>query len=209
MSTPCSSATARPASPAPSSTACPTCKLIAEVEGDRFSQRIDVDAAAARHITVVDTTNGSSYPVSEWALAMAMIGLRNAGALYRRMIAGETPFKTNDDRVADFSWNGELTGKSVGLIGCGYIGRRLLELLAPFHCDIYAFDPHVPRVLADIYDITLTSLDARDGLRRGDLARPAHPRNPGHDHRDASSTCSAPAPSSSTSRAAPSSISPP
>jgi phosphoglycerate dehydrogenase-like enzyme len=138
----------------------PTVKLIAEVEGDRFSQRIDVNAAAERNITVVDTTNGSSYPVSEWAIAMAMIGLRNAGALYRRMIAGETPFRTNADRVADFSWNGELTGKKVGLIGCGYIGRRLLELLAPFHCDTYAFDPHVPRLLADIYDITLTSLDA-------------------------------------------------
>lgn len=137
----------------------PTVKLIAEVEGDRFSQRIDVEAAAERDVTVVDTTNGSSYPVSEWALAMGMIGLRNAGSLYRRMIAGETPFKTNEDRVNDFSWNGELTGKKVGLIGCGYIGRRLLELLAPFHCDTYAFDPHVPRVLADIYDITLTSLD--------------------------------------------------
>lgn len=137
----------------------PNLRFIAEVEGDRFSQRIDVNAAAERGITVVDTTNGSSYPVSEWALAMAMIGLRNAGALYRRMIAGEAPFRTNQDRVDDFSWNGELTGKSVGLIGCGYIGRRLLELLAPFHCDIYAFDPHVPRVLADIYDITLTSLD--------------------------------------------------
>jgi phosphoglycerate dehydrogenase-like enzyme len=137
----------------------PNLKLIAEVEGDRFSQRIDVDAAAARDVTVVDTTNGSSYPVSEWALAMAMIGLRNAGSLYRRMIAGETPFKTNADRVADFGWNGELTGKTVGLIGCGYIGRRLLELLEPFHCDIYAYDPHVPRLLADIYDITLTSLE--------------------------------------------------
>ena len=137
----------------------PNLRFIAEVEGDRFSQRIDVNAAAERGVTVVDTTNGSSYPVSEWALAMAMIGLRNAGALYRRMIAGETPFKTSEDRVSDFSWNGELTGKTVGLIGCGYIGRRLLELLAPFHCDTYAYDPHVPRVLADIYDITLTSLD--------------------------------------------------
>lgn len=137
----------------------PNLRLIAEVEGDRFSQRIDVDAAAERGVTVVDTTNGSSYPVSEWALAMAMIGLRNAGSLYRRMIAGETPFSTSEDRVNDFSWNGELTGKTVGLIGCGYIGRRLLELLAPFHCDVYAYDPHVPRLLADIYDITLTSLE--------------------------------------------------
>lgn len=137
----------------------PHLKFVAEVEGDRFSQRIDIDAAAARGVTVVDTTNGSSYPVSEWALAMAMIGLRNAGALFRRMIGGEVLFQTWADRVADPGFNGELTGRSVGLIGCGYIGRRLLELLAPFHCDIYAYDPHVPRVLADIYDITLTSLD--------------------------------------------------
>lgn len=137
----------------------PKLKLIAEVEGDRFSQRIDVDAAAERGVTVVDTTNGSSYPVAEWALAMAMIGLRNAGSLYRRMIAGEVPFKSWQDRVNDPGFNGELTGKKVGLVGCGYIGRRLLELLEPFHCDIYAYDPYAPRLLADIYDITLTSLD--------------------------------------------------
>jgi phosphoglycerate dehydrogenase-like enzyme len=138
----------------------PNLKFIAEVEGDRFSQRIDVDAAAQRDVTVVDTTNGSSYPVSEWALAMAMIGLRNAGALYRRMMAGEIMFQTNAERVADPSFDGELTGRRVGLIGCGYIGRRLLELLQPFHCDILAFDPYAPRVLADIYDIKLTSLEA-------------------------------------------------
>jgi phosphoglycerate dehydrogenase-like enzyme len=137
----------------------PNLKLIAEVEGDRFSQRIDVEAAAARNVTVVDTTNGSSYPVSEWALAMAMIGLRNAGALFRRLIGGEVMWKTWQDRVDDPGFNGELTGRKVGLIGCGYIGRRLLELLAPFHCDIYAHDPYAPRLLADIYDITLTSLD--------------------------------------------------
>lgn len=138
----------------------PNLRFIAEVEGDRFSQRIDVKAAAERGVTVVDTTNGSSYPVAEWALAMAMIGLRNAGALFRRMIDGEVLFQSWPDRVADPGFNGELTGRSVGLIGCGYIGRRLLELLAPFHCDIYAYDPYAPRVLADIYDITLTSLDA-------------------------------------------------
>ena len=32
-----------------------------------------MNAAAERNVTVVDTTNGSSYPVAEWALAMAMI----------------------------------------------------------------------------------------------------------------------------------------
>lgn len=137
----------------------PNLKIIAEVEGDRFSQRIDVEAAAERGVTVVDTTNGSSYPVAEWALAMAMIGLRNAGALFRRLIAGETLFPRWQDRVDDPGFNGELTGRKVGLIGCGYIGRRLLELLAPFYTDIYAYDPYAPRLIADIYDITLTSLE--------------------------------------------------
>lgn len=137
----------------------PNLRFIAEVEGDRFSQRIDVAAAAARGIRVVDTTNGSSYPVAEWALAMAMIGLRNAGALFRRLIGGEVLFENWAARVADPGFDGELTGRRVGLIGCGYIGRRLLELLAPFRCDILAFDPYAPRVLADIYDIALTSLD--------------------------------------------------
>jgi phosphoglycerate dehydrogenase-like enzyme len=137
----------------------PNLKFVAEVEGDRFGQRIDLAAAHAHGVTVVDTTNGSSYPVAEWALAMAMIGLRNAGALFRRLIAGEVLFKSWADRVADFSYNGELTGKKVGLIGCGYIGRRLLELLAPFHCDVYAYDPYASRLLGEIYDITLTSLD--------------------------------------------------
>jgi phosphoglycerate dehydrogenase-like enzyme len=47
----------------------------------------------------------------------------------------------------------------VGLIGCGIIGRRLLELLAPFRCKVYVHDPYVPRELADIYDVTFTTLD--------------------------------------------------
>ena len=37
--------------------------------------------------------------------------------------------------------------------------RQGIELLQPFQADIYAFDPYAPRVLADIYDITLTSLE--------------------------------------------------
>jgi phosphoglycerate dehydrogenase-like enzyme len=137
----------------------PTLRFIGELEGDRFARRIDVEAAWERGVRTVDTTNGSSYGVSEWALAMALIGLRNAGAWFRRIVV---------DRQAEFYPQaltdpgfrlGELTGKTVGLIGCGIIGRRLLELLAPFRCTVYVYDPYVPRELADIYDVTFTSLD--------------------------------------------------
>jgi hypothetical protein len=50
--------------------AAPDLKLIGELEGDRFANRIDVDAASERGVRVVDSTNGSSLPVAEWALAM-------------------------------------------------------------------------------------------------------------------------------------------
>jgi len=41
--------------------AAPALRLIGELEGDRFADRIDVEAAVRRGLRVVDTTNGSSY----------------------------------------------------------------------------------------------------------------------------------------------------
>ena len=88
-----------------------------------------------------------------------MIGLRNAGEQFRDILErqGRLPLACPGSR-GRFKPD-ELTGRTVGLIGCGIIGRRLLELLQPFHNEIYVYDPYVPRELADIYDITFTSLD--------------------------------------------------
>ncbi len=135
--------------------------LIGELEGDRFAQRIDVDAANNHGVRVVDTTHGSSYPVSEWALGMMLVGLRNAGAHYRRLITNEK-WGTFEQRETepDFLKNEELTGKTVGLIGAGYIGRRLIELLRPFKVRLLVHDPYVPSELASSLGFTLTSLNA-------------------------------------------------
>jgi len=70
----------------------PRLKFIGELEGDRFAARIDLEAAWSRGIRTVDTTNGSSYPVAEWALGLVLISLRNAGAHFRRIIAGIEAF---------------------------------------------------------------------------------------------------------------------
>ena len=141
--------------------ASPKLGLVGELEGDRFAQRIDVEAAIANNVRAVDTTHGSSYPVSEWALGMMLIGLRNAAAHYRRLIAGEewgTPEQR--DSTPEFAQNEELTGKTVGLIGAGYIARRLIELLKPFGVKLLVHDPYVQSELAISLGFTLTSLDA-------------------------------------------------
>ena len=101
---------------------------------------------------MVDTTNGSSYPVSEWALAMMLIALRNAGSHFRRLIAGEVLRQSREDPGYRF---GELTGRRVGMIGCGHIGRRLLSYLRPFEVDVRVYDPYLAPEVADILDIRL------------------------------------------------------
>lgn len=129
-------------------------KLIGELEGDRFAGRIDLDAAWARGIRTVDTTNGSSYPVSEWALGLILVAMRNAGAHFRRIIAGDT----SRDLVERDKAPGQLTGKRVGLIGGGHMGRRLIKLLRPFDVEIWVHDPYLPREMAEALGFLQTSL---------------------------------------------------
>jgi len=133
----------------------PRLKFIGELEGDRFAARIDLEAAWARGIRTVDTTNGSSYPVAEWALGLVLISLRNAGAHFRRIIAG----RTQRDPALIRNMGGMLTGKRVGLIGGGHMGRRLIKLLRPFEAEIWVHDPYLPRELAEALDFLQTSLD--------------------------------------------------
>jgi phosphoglycerate dehydrogenase-like enzyme len=135
-------------------------RLVGELEGDRFAQRIDVEAAIKRGVRAVDTTHGSSYPVSEWALGLMLVGLRNAGAHFRRIIAGDIWGSAEYSHAqSDVAQNEELTGKTVGLIGAGYIGRKLIELLKPFGVTILAHDPYISSELASSLGFTLTSLD--------------------------------------------------
>lgn len=140
--------------------AAPRLRMIGDTHGDRFAERVDVAAATARGITVVDTTNGSSEPVAEWALALALIGLRNAGAHFRRLIAGEVLWPDRDVFRQDPGYlNGELTGRTVGIVAAGIVGRRLIELLRPFGVRVLVSDPGADAALAAALGVDLVRLD--------------------------------------------------
>jgi phosphoglycerate dehydrogenase-like enzyme len=83
------------------------------------------------------------------------VSLRNAGAFFRQIIVGNT---TRDPaEVAKI--RGRLTGKRVGLIGCGHMGRRLIKLLRPFETEIWVYDPYLPREMPEALGFLQTSLD--------------------------------------------------
>ena len=54
---------------------------------------------------------------------------------------------------------GMLTGKRVGLIGGGHMGRRLMKLLRPFEVELWVYDPYLPQELSEALGFVLTSLD--------------------------------------------------
>jgi len=156
--------------------AAPKLRLVGELEGDRFGNRIDVEACLARGVRVTDTTHGSSLPVAEWALGLVLISLRDAASHYRRMTAGEV-FRQGHD---DFGFRiGELTGRTVGLIGLGHIGRRFVELLQPFRCNILVHDPYVAKEVALAARVQLTSLDHVMGTEVVVCLAPITPRTKG------------------------------
>ncbi len=126
-------------------------RLIGELEGDRFATRVDVPAVREHRIRLLDTSHGSSMGVAEWALALALIGLRDAGNRFRRLI-------NHEPATTGVQGNRELSGRPVSLIGFGHIGRRLTELLRPFGVDILAYDPYVARDLAPAYGVALADL---------------------------------------------------
>jgi phosphoglycerate dehydrogenase-like enzyme len=90
-----------------------------------------VPAASKAGVLIVDTTHASSGPVAGWALALALVGLRQHARF--RHIIGRQPMSYTDCWTNPPAW--ELTGKRVGMIGFGHIAWRLRELLArPSRC---------------------------------------------------------------------------
>jgi phosphoglycerate dehydrogenase-like enzyme len=139
----------------------PNLILLGELEGDRFGYHLDLGEARARGIRVVDTTHGSSWPTAEWALALALVGLRNAGYYFRRLAAHQPAFaggkRPRSGRGYDAA---ELSGRRVGMIGFGRLAWRLTDLLRPFRVDIVTFDPFASRDLAEAYGVAFGPLEA-------------------------------------------------
>jgi len=111
--------------------AVPTLKIIAKhgvgVDG------IDVAAAEVRGIPVVIAGGANAQSVAEQALALLFGVARSTAWLDRRIRTGHW------DKASYAGY--ELSGKAIGLVGLGAIGRAFLNLLTPFHMTVRLYDP--------------------------------------------------------------------
>ncbi len=124
----------------------PQLQLIANVESN-FLPNIDYEECHRRNIYVLSTGPVFAQPVAEMALGLALAAARRiteADAAIRR---GNESLYGEQDNYDSFL----LHGKTLGLLGCGNLGRALLPLLRPFSRDILVHDPWIhPNVLRDM-----------------------------------------------------------
>jgi D-3-phosphoglycerate dehydrogenase / 2-oxoglutarate reductase len=133
----------------------PTLKLIAVSRGGPVN--IDMNAARKREILVVNTPGRNASAVAEFTIGAILAetrlitrghdALRKGvwrGDLYRADLTGE-----------------ELSQMTVGVIGYGHIGTKVVRLLKAFGCRILVADPYVQ----------LSATDARDSVQHVGLDR--------------------------------------
>lgn len=96
---------------------------------------IDLTAATARGVVVMNTPYGNSITTAEHTIAMMMALARQIPQADRATQAGEWP-KSRFMGV-------EIHQKSLGIIGCGNIGAIVAQLAQGLHMRVMACDPYL------------------------------------------------------------------
>ena len=118
---------------------------------------IDVKAIS-KHGKKFGWTGGvNKRSVSELVISFAIALLRHVPASNREVISG-----TWRQHVG-----GQLSGRTIGVIGCGHIGKDLIKLLQPFECSILVNDI---RKYEDFYKkYNVEYLELEELLKRSDI----------------------------------------
>ena len=109
---------------------------------------IDMKAARERGIIVVNTPGRNASAVAEFTIGAILAETRNITRGHDALRRGEW---RGDLYRADLTGE-ELSELTVGLIGYGQVGRRVVKLLKVFGCRILVSDPYVQLSVEDLRD---------------------------------------------------------
>ena len=112
---------------------------------------VDVDAATARGVLVMNTPFGNSVTTAEHTIALIFALARQISEADRSTQAG----KWEKNRFMGV----EITGKTLGIIGCGNIGTIVADRAKGLKMRVVAFDPFLSPARAQQLDIEKVELD--------------------------------------------------
>jgi len=120
---------------------------------------VDVAAATARGVIVMNTPFGNSVTTAEHAIALMFALAREIPAADASTQAG----KWEKNRFLGV----EITGKTLGIVGCGNIGANVAERGLGLKMRVIAFDPYLTEERASELGVEKVELD--DLLARADF----------------------------------------
>ena len=129
----------------------PKLKYIGHAAGT-VKTRLPFDAFE-RGVRVFSAAERIAGSVADWCIASMMSMLRQFPTYDKGMHSGAGWGAGNIRGM-------ELSGMEIGIVSLSSTARALLPLLAPFHCDILAFDPYVSNEQAAALGVSLGSLEA-------------------------------------------------
>jgi D-3-phosphoglycerate dehydrogenase len=132
----------------------PKLRVIAVSRGGPVN--IDVAACKARQVRLVNTPGRNASAVAEFTIAAILAETRLVRAGHEALRRG---IWRGDLYRYDIT-GAELSEMTVGLIGYGFIGTRVVKLLKPFGCRILVADPYKHLSAEDIADgVEMVDLD--------------------------------------------------
>ncbi|MBI4570140.1 MAG: phosphoglycerate dehydrogenase [Planctomycetes bacterium] len=111
---------------------------------------IDLEAATARGVLVMNTPDGNTISAAEHTVALLLAACRRLARATREMREGK--------------WNRKVLGteifrKTVGIVGLGRIGREVGRRLTAFGARVIGFDPFTPAEVARAAGVEPATLD--------------------------------------------------
>ena len=112
---------------------------------------VDVPAATARGIVVMNAPGANSLSVAELAMGLIL-------SMARNIPAADASMKTAKWEKAKFA-GAEIRSKTLGLVGLGRIGQEVAARAQAFEMKVIAHDPFISAEMAATLGVELVSLD--------------------------------------------------
>lgn len=105
------------------------------------TENVDIEAATERGIIVTHIMGRNAHAVSDFAIGLMLNEARNIARAHYSIKNGEWR-----KDFSNSSYIPELYGKTIGLVGFGYIGRLVAEKLQGFNVDVKVYDPYIDSI---------------------------------------------------------------
>jgi D-3-phosphoglycerate dehydrogenase len=127
--------------------------LIVSTNGAGYDT-VDLKACTEAGVLCLNQAGGNKEAVAEHVLGLML-------SLSKRIIESDRAMRRDQNLDRNRFMGHDLTGRTVGIVGLGNVGRRVAELCRGlFSMRVLAYDPYVPAEVMQKHGVTKATLDA-------------------------------------------------